>query len=229
MSNRKATIVMTGVSRGLGQAMAKGFAARGHTVLGCARDGTRVRDLAAGLGQPHAFTVVDVTDDAAVADWAARVLADHGAPDFLINNAAVINANAPLWQVPAADFDRVIDVNLKGIANTIRHFLPAMIERGSGVVVNFSSGWGRSTSPEVAPYCATKWGVEGLTQALAQELPRGLAAVPLNPGVINTEMLQSCFGDGAAAHPSPEEWAGRAVPFILGLGPKANGQPLSVA
>jgi len=63
--------------------------------------------------------------------------------------------------------------------------VPAMVRRGQGVIVNFSSGWGRSTDAGVAPYCATKWAIEGLTQALAQELPPGMAAVPLNPGIIN--------------------------------------------
>jgi NADP-dependent 3-hydroxy acid dehydrogenase YdfG len=61
----------------------------------------------------------------------------------------------------------LIDVNIKGVANVIRYFVPAMIERGSGVIVNFSSYWGRSTAAEVAPYCATKWAIEGLTRALA--------------------------------------------------------------
>ena len=75
-----------------------------------------------------------------------------------------------------------------------------VVARRRGVIVNFSSGWGRSTAPEVAPYCATKWAIEGLTQALAEELPAGMAAVPLNPGIINTEMLQSCFGAGAAGY-----------------------------
>jgi NAD(P)-dependent dehydrogenase (short-subunit alcohol dehydrogenase family) len=78
-----------------------------------------------------------------------------------------------------------------------------MIRRGSGVIVNFSSGWGRSVSAEVAPYCASKWAVERLTRALAEELPSGLAAVPLNPGIINTEMLQSCFGADAQNYPEP--------------------------
>ena len=96
------------------------------------------------------------------------------------------------------------------------------------MIVNFSSEWGRSTSPEVAPYCATKWAVEGLTRALAQELPRGLAAVPVNPGIIDTDMLRSCFGDSAGHYPDPREWAETAVPFLLGLGPKDNGRPLSI-
>jgi NAD(P)-dependent dehydrogenase (short-subunit alcohol dehydrogenase family) len=111
----------------------------------------------------------------------------------------------------------------------IRHFLPAMLEQGRGEVVNFSSGWGRSTAPEVAPYCATKWGIEGLTQALAAELPRGLAAVPVNPGIIHTDMLESCFGPDAASFPEPADWARRAAPFLLSLGPKDNGRPCSVA
>jgi NAD(P)-dependent dehydrogenase (short-subunit alcohol dehydrogenase family) len=79
----------------------------------------------------------------------------------------------------------------------------------------------------VAPYCASKWAIEGLTRALAQELPPGLAAVPLNPGVIDTDMLRSCFGQEAAEYPSAEEWAERAAPFLLGLGPDDNGKPLT--
>jgi NAD(P)-dependent dehydrogenase (short-subunit alcohol dehydrogenase family) len=130
--------------------------------------------------------------------------------------------------VPATEFDQVVDVNIKGVANVLRHFLPAMVARGRGVIVNFSSGWGRSTSPEVAPYCATKYAVEGLTQALAQELPDGMAAVPLNPGVINTDMLQSCYSEHASSYPKPADWAKRAVPFILSLGAKDNGESLSV-
>jgi NAD(P)-dependent dehydrogenase (short-subunit alcohol dehydrogenase family) len=102
-----------------------------------------------------------------------------------------------------------------------------MVERSSGVIVNFSSGWGRSADAEVAPYCATKWAIEGLTQSLAQELPSGMAAVPLNPGIIDTEMLRSTFGGSASAYPSAAQWAKRAAPFLLGLGPKDNGRQLT--
>jgi NAD(P)-dependent dehydrogenase (short-subunit alcohol dehydrogenase family) len=118
-------------------------------------------------------------------------------------------------------------VNIKGIANVIRHFVPEMVRRQRGVIVNFSSGWGRSTDAEVAPYCATKWAVEGLTQAFAQELPSGMAAVSLNPGIINTDMLQSCFGGSASGYPSAAEWARTAVPFLLKLGPSDNGAQLT--
>jgi NAD(P)-dependent dehydrogenase (short-subunit alcohol dehydrogenase family) len=221
-------IVLTGVSRGLGRAMAEGFAARGHVVLGCARSAGAIAELRKRFGPPHRFDVVDVSRDDEVRAWALPVLAGGGSPDLLINNAAVINPNARLWEVPAGEFSRVIDVNLKGVANAIRHFVPAMVARAKGVIVNFSSYWGRSVAAEVAPYCAAKWAVEGLTAALAEELPKGMAAVPLNPGVIDTDMLRSCFGDSAASYPGPAKWAEAAVPFILALGPKHNGQPLTV-
>ena len=222
------TILITGVSRGLGRAMAEEFIRLGHVVLGCGRSEKEIAQLQKQFPAPHDFTVVDVTDDAQVAAWAKTILSAHSAPDLLLNNAALINRNAPLWLVPAQEFSDVIDVNLKGIANVIRHFVPAMIARQSGIIVNFSSGWGRSTAAEVAPYCATKWGVEGLTQSLAQELPRGLAAVPLNPGIINTDMLQSCFAGGADGFPKADAWAKIAVPFLLKISPRDNGRQLSV-
>ena len=151
----------------------------------------------------------------------------YGPPDLVLNNAGVINRNARLWEISEREFSQVIDVNIKGIANVIRHFVPEMLKRKRGVIVNFSSGWGRSTDAEVAPYCATKWAVEGLTQAFAQELPSGMAAVALNPGIINTDMLQSCFGGSASGYPSPAEWARSTVPFLLELGPCDNGKQLT--
>jgi NAD(P)-dependent dehydrogenase (short-subunit alcohol dehydrogenase family) len=222
-------IVITGISRGCGRALAEYYLAQGHRVAGCARSQEIVDELLAEHGPLHHFAAVDVSDDEAVRVWACDVLAHFGAPDLLVNNAAVIAGNAPLWDIPVHEFDAVIDVNIKGTAHVLRHFLPAMIHRQSGVVVNFSSGWGRSTSPEVSAYCASKWAIEGMTQALAQELPSGLCAVSLNPGIINTEMLQSCLGkEGAAPYPSAGTWAEAAGPYLLKLGPKDNGQALTV-
>jgi NAD(P)-dependent dehydrogenase (short-subunit alcohol dehydrogenase family) len=221
-------VLITGATKGLGEAMAAKFASLGHTVVGCGRQKAAVDELRRRHAAPHRFDDVDVSNDGDVAKWAQAVLAEHGPPDLLLNNAAIVNRNSVMWEVPAEEFDRVIDINIKGVANVIRHFTPAMIERRRGVIVNFSSGWGRSTAAEVAPYCATKWAIEGLTQALAQELPDGMAAIPLDPGIINTEMLRSCFGAGAHRYPDPTRWAEVAVPFLLQISAKDNGEPLSV-
>lgn len=154
-------------------------------------------------------------------------MAKVGVPDLVLNNAAIINASAPVWEVPAEEFSRVVDVNIKGVAAVMRHLMPAMLKRGRGVVVNFSSGWGRSTSPEVAPYCATKFAIEGLSEAAAQETGGKVAVVALNPGIIDTEMLRSCFGSGAADFGDAEAWAERSVPFLMDLGLKDNGKSLT--
>jgi NAD(P)-dependent dehydrogenase (short-subunit alcohol dehydrogenase family) len=227
MAANKKVILITGVSRGLGRGMTEEFIGLGHTVIGCGRSEPAMAGLRKEFPAPHDFTAVDVSSDEQVAAWAKRVLASQGAPDLLLNNAALINRNAPLWQVPAKEFSDIIDVNIKGVTNVIRHFVPAMVARRNGVIVNFSSGWGRSADAEVAPYCATKWAIEGLTQSLAQELPSGMAAVPLNPGIIDTDMLRSCFGGSSGGYPSASKWAKTAVPFLLGITTKNNGQPLT--
>jgi NAD(P)-dependent dehydrogenase (short-subunit alcohol dehydrogenase family) len=226
--SKQRVVVITGISRGLGRAMAHEFAQRGHTVVGCGRSADAVASLQAELGASHRCEVVDVTEDRQVATWVKRTLKDLGPPDLLINNAALINRTVPLWEISAKEFSEVIDVNIKGVVNVLRHFLPAMVERKKGVIVNFSSGWGRGTDANVAPYCATKWAIEGLTRALALELPKGMAAIPLNPGIIDTDMLRSCFGSEAGLYPSTEVWAQTAVPFLLHLGAADNGKPLTV-
>lgn len=226
-AEKRRVIVLTGVTRGLGRALAVELAGLGHTVLGCGRSPGAIESLSDLLAGPHNFATLDVSDDLAVADWARRLLASQGPPDLLVNNAALINRDARLWEISAEEIRDLLMVNLLGTTNTIRHFVPAMIKRGSGVVVNYSSYWGRSVAAEVAPYCATKWGVEGLTKALSQELPKGLAAVAFNPGIIDTSMLRSCFGESAANYPSAAEWARGAAPYLLSLGASHNGKSVT--
>jgi NAD(P)-dependent dehydrogenase (short-subunit alcohol dehydrogenase family) len=166
---------------------------------------------------------LDVTQAHDVDSFAQDVKESLGIPDLLVNNAGLINQNAPLTQVSADEFASLLAVNLGGIHNMIRSFVPMMENKGQGIIVNFSSYWGQSTAPEVGPYCATKWGVEGLTRSLAQELPKGMAAVAFNPGVINTKMLQSTFGEQALSYPNPKEWALEAVNRLENLTVADNG------
>jgi len=226
MSDRK--IVLTGVTKGLGRAMVDGFIAAGHQVIGCGRSADKIDQLNDQYGEPHRFDVVDVTNWHDVKQWARSVHEEFGPCDLLINNAAIINENNPLWRVPVGEFSQMIDINIQGVFHVIKAFVPAMVERGEGVIINMSSGWGRTTSAEVGPYCATKFAIEGLTKSLAQELPDGMAAIPLGPGMIHTEMLEKCFADGANSAVKPTEWASYAVPFILSLGAEESGESISI-
>ncbi|NBY02329.1 MAG: SDR family oxidoreductase [Planctomycetes bacterium] len=223
---KRLRIVITGATRGLGQALALGLSELGHEIYGCGSSEVNVEALQKKVPRCK-FDVVDVTNEKSVAKWASIVLG-HGLPDFLINNAAVINKPARLWEISEKEFGHLMDVNIKGIGNTIRCFVPSMVREKKGIIINLSSAWGRSVSGGFAPYCATKYAVEGLTKALALELPKGMAAIPLNPGIINTDMLQTAFGDGASGYHSASTWANSAVPFILGLTSANNGVSLTV-
>ncbi|KAL6517817.1 hypothetical protein OROMI_033518 [Orobanche minor] len=205
-------VLITGVSRGLGKALALELAKRGHIVIGCSRSPDKLSSLQSEIAsesksnsdQPHLLMNVDVRSNSSVEELARTLVEKKAIPDIIVNNAGTINRNNRIWEVPVDEFDTVIDTNIKGTANVLRHFLPVMIENKHGIIVNMSSGWGRSAAAQVAPYCASKWAVEGLTRAVAKELPAGMAVVALNPGVINTEMLQSCFGSSADIYPTPE-------------------------
>lgn len=228
MSQNK-TVCITGCSRGLGKAMVEEFARLGWTVAGCARRAEVLEEMGTKLGAPHSFHRCDVAVETEVEAFAAEVLKRHGPPDLLLNNAAIINPNQPLWEMSAEDISSIVDVNIKGTIAMMRHFLPAMLKsrQGGGVIVNFSSGWGRGTSPEVAPYCATKWAIEGLSKAVAQETNGKVAVAAMNPGIIDTEMLRSTFGGGAGHYPDAQQWAKKAVSFLTGLGLKDNGRELT--
>lgn len=226
------TILITGVTRGLGRAMVDELVGPEsqypHKVLGCARTKEGIEELTRTYPK-HDFQRVDVASDTEVKAWAERLLKIHGPPDFVLNNAAIINLKASLWEVGAREFSDEIDTNIKGVVNVIRHFAPSMISRKRGVIVNFSSRWGMHIEKQMAPYCATKWAVVALTRALAEELsPQGVAAVVLNPGIIKTEMLRKYLGNiPSSDNPNyldPKEWAKLAVPFIMRLRLKDSGK-----
>ncbi len=225
---RKQFVMISGATSGLGKEIARGLATKGWTVAGFGKTKSKVDSLADELGQDHYIFEADVSRDESIASAAKQILNQFGSPHLLINNAAIMNNPSPLWEVSATEFDQLSAVNINGVANMIRHFVPSMIQSKHGIIVNLSSGWGRSTSPNVAPYCATKWAIEGLSNALSQELPRGMACVSLNPGIINTEMLRKCWAEGANAYQSPSEWAKIAIPLIERISSNDNGKQMTV-
>lgn len=216
-------VCISGVSKGLGHALAKEFDLRGWRIAGCARSNGALIDLGKDLQNKHFIQKADITQQSDVQTFTKKVLSTLGVPSLLLNNAGKINKNALLHEISTDEFLDVFKVNLCGTHNMIKTFLPSMLETGRGTIVNFSSYWGESTAPEVAPYCASKWAIEGLTRALAQELPNGLSAVALNPGVIDTDMLRSCLGDDAKSHEKPDQWAKRAVDRLEKISPSDNG------
>ena len=220
------TIWLTGCTSGLGRALVPEFLKAGHTLVGCGRNEIALEHLKKEFPEGH-FLAANVANDFSVAEFCAEALASGGAPDLVINNAAIINPPAPLWEIEAEDFDQLTAININGVANVIRHAMPSMLAEKKGVIVNLSSGWGRSTSSEVAPDCASKWAIEGLTKALAEELPKGMGTVALNPGIIATDMLRKCMGEEAESFPTPESWAATAAPFLTNITAKENGQSLT--
>ena len=223
----KKIIIITGVTRGLGRALSDQYLKMGHTVIGCGRNAEIIKKMSAKYPTNTDFQALDVSDYESVIIWANRIINSFGSPDFLLNNAGIMNNNRNLWEVSKRNFSDVVDTNIKGIFNTVKGYVPEMINQKRGIIVNFSSGWGRTTSPKVAPYCTSKWAVEGLTKSLAQELPQGLSAVALSPGVIDTDMLRLCWGKSASAHEKPDTWAQRVAPYILKISSKDNGASIT--
>ncbi|KAF8108058.1 hypothetical protein N665_0115s0067 [Sinapis alba] len=223
-------VLITGVSKGLGRALSLELAKRGHTVIGCARTQEKLTALQSELSSPanHLLLTTDVKSDSSVKEMAHTIIEKKGVPDIIVNNAGTINKNSKIWEVSEEDFDSVMDTNVKGVVNVLRHFIPLMLPRKQGIIVNMSSGWGRSGAALVAPYCASKWAIEGLSRSVAKEVAEGMAVVALNPGVINTELLTSCFGNTASLYQAPDAWAVKAATMILNLTAGDNGGSLTV-
>lgn len=221
-------VLVTGVSRGLGRALCRELARLGHVVVGCARSSESVAGMRGELGPPHRIDQLDVTDDVAVTAWAQELVAAGLVPDLVLNNAAITNESKQAWRFNRNEIDRLLQVNVHGIFNILRAFVPDMIRRKRGIIVNFSSGWGREAAAKVSPYCASKWAVEGMTKSMSHELPPSMGVVSLHPGIIQTDTLKAAFGESATLYPKPDEWARIAAPFLLRITPADNGRQLSI-
>lgn len=241
--SNKRTIVITGVTSGLGRALLEHYYVQGHRIAGC---GTRQKEINRLQKRfPEAqLSVVDVANDVLVAAWADKLcgkLSGNGTNnneqwdiDLVIANAGISPEtafeNKSAWEVPRSDFDSTLDINIKGVSNMIRHFIPRMIKaaknhskENSRCFVAMSSGLGRSPNPYHTAYCASKWAVEGMVKSLAMSLPEPLCAVPLAPGVVQTGMMPGNDGDNTASN-----WVKIAGPMILGFDRDVNGKSLSV-
>ncbi len=182
--------IVTGGARGIGYAIAKRAAASGATVSLWDKDAGRLSQATADLGAASSVAL-DLTDEAAVRDAAARTEAAHGRIDILVNNAGITGGNAPAWELPSAEWRRVVEVNLVAPFLVSAAVLPRMIARGYGRVVNVASVAGKEGNPNASHYSASKAGLIALTKSLGKELAgTGVLVNCMTPAVAQTELFQ---------------------------------------
>jgi 3-oxoacyl-[acyl-carrier protein] reductase len=181
--------LVTGGSRGIGRSIAEHLAAAGARVAVVARDGARAAETAAALdGAGHAGYGCDVADGAAVDALVKQVETELGSLDILVNNAGVTGDNL-LMRLSEAEWDRVLDTNLKGSFHTIRAASRGMMRRRDGRIINITSVVGITGNKGQANYAASKAGLIGLTKSVAKELAsRNILCNAVAPGYIETEM-----------------------------------------
>lgn len=180
------TILITGASSGIGEATVRELAARGARLFIGARRGDRLRALAAELGANVAWRELDVTDAADFAAFADAAEEKFGRIDVLINNAGVMPLS-PLAALKTDEWNRMIDVNIRGVLNGIASVLPRFVAQQSGHVVNVASVGAHFVLPTGAVYCATKYAVWAITEGLRQEHD-DIRATIISPGVTATEL-----------------------------------------
>ena len=185
------TALITGAGRGIGAAIAESLATLGATVVLCGRTRAPLDATAAKLRSAGAQVEVipcDVQDLAAVEQAAQRVAKTFGRLDILVNNAGIGAFGSPLHKMAPAQWDSILNTNLRGVFYCIRAFTPLMLERG-GHIVNISSLAGKNALPGGAAYAASKWGLNGLTYSVAEELRAANIRVSVVcPGSVDTEL-----------------------------------------
>jgi 3-oxoacyl-[acyl-carrier protein] reductase len=182
--------LVTGASRGIGLAIARRLGKMGARVAICGRDRARIEQAALAL-RGEGIETLAVQADVAVAEQVSslvyRTQKEMGAVDILVNNAG-IGVFGPFQNLEEADWDRVIDTNLKSVFLVSRAVAPEMIRRESGHIINISSLAGKSTFANGSIYCASKWGLMGLTGAMAEDLRAyGIRVSSICPGSVATE------------------------------------------
>ncbi|WP_077033992.1 SDR family oxidoreductase [Pelomonas sp. KK5] len=184
-------VVITGASSGLGEAAARALAARGAKLVLGARRLDRLEALAAELGGSEVLVqATDVTDAAQVQALADAALARFGRIDVMLNNAGLM-PHSPLERLKIADWDRMIDVNIKGVLYGIAAVLPAMQAQRSGHIVNVASVAGLKVRAGATVYAATKHAVRALSEGLRLEVkPYNIRTTVISPGALDTELIE---------------------------------------
>lgn len=192
-------VLITGASSGIGEAATRLLAAQGHRVLAGARRTDRlealVQDIRAKGGEAD-FRALDVTSAEDVRAFVQHAEQVHGRVDVIVNNAGVMPLS-PLSSLKLDEWDRMIDVNIRGVLHGIAAVLPVMERQGHGQVINVSSIGGLSVSPTAAVYCATKFAVRAISDGLRQETDK-IRVTVICPGVVESELADTITDETAA-------------------------------
>ena len=189
MSVQMKSILVTGATRGVGEALTLNFAKKGHVVYALARTRNQLNSLVEECGSDKVIPFeVDVSRKEQVEEAIAAIQRDYGVPDVLINNAGIVE-NISFAEQSIEMIEKIVDVNLKGALYVTRCVVPGMIARGSGRIINVSSVAGTRGIPGQATYCASKFGMNGFAETLAQELlAKGILVTTICPGGIDTPL-----------------------------------------
>lgn len=215
--------VVTGAARGIGAAISRQLASMGATVILAARDQARLQqveqEITAAGGTAHT-AVLDLLDESSISALARTIETQHGRRcDILVNNAGIGLLGKPLIEMAPSDWDTLMGTNLRGPYLMIRALTPLMIAAQSGHIINISSLAGRNPLPNGAAYSASKWGLNGLTYSLAEELrPYNIRVSVIAPGSVDTG-----FGRGEPGNPrkiQPSDVA-RVVAMLVTQAPQS--------
>ena len=222
--------LITGTSKGIGLETALAFARAGYKVFAGMRHPAKSPELAAIAAReklPIFVSALDVDSDESVARGFAAIAREHGAIDVLVNNAG-IEVRGSVEELPLAGFRTTMETNYFGVIRCVQQVIPQMRQRRSGVIINVSSIAGRITSPPLTSYNASKWALEGLTEALAGEMKTfNVRVLLVEPGIIDTAMAQR-IGEAPAKAQSLYRQTGRfASMFVASL--KNSAPPTLVA
>jgi 3-oxoacyl-[acyl-carrier protein] reductase len=183
--------VITGAGRGIGAAIGIKLSAMGASAILCGRTRAALEKTAAairGNGGQSTTIECDLTDLRSVESLAERVGRDFGRLDILVNNAGIRGQQGPLQELPPDGWDNIVNTNLRGVYYMIRAFAPLMIRARSGHIVNISSLAGKNPIPNGAAYAASKWGLNGLSYSVAEELrAHSIRVSVICPGSVHTE------------------------------------------
>jgi NAD(P)-dependent dehydrogenase (short-subunit alcohol dehydrogenase family) len=217
-----ASVLITGTSTGIGLATALASARAGHQVHATMRDPARAPELAQIAAKerlPIKISAMDVDSDSSVREVIAGIYKNGGGIDVLVNNAG-IERRGSIEELPFNEFRAVMETNYFGAIRCIQAVVPHMRKRGAGCIINVSSVAGRISSSPMAPYTASKWALEALSEALAQEMkPHNVRVAIVEPGIISTRMANQVTESPQSIYPHVRRFASMFIAALKNPAP----------